>query len=478
MHLHRTLTVLAFCALPTIALRLPIHHHPSSSSSTALAKRGSSLSLHNLGDRHYYADIELGGQNYTVLIDTGSSDLWVAGTVPRSTDTGVSGELAYAKDTVQGPIKTATLRFGDYSVRNQAFLEITPDEIHPQGEGLLGLGPSTGSFIAPLLDGHEGDPPLYRVFNQSLSTPNYFTILLGREKDPTDHFTGSVTIGEVLPEYQSILNETRLRFSNPSPDTGSAHQLHLQVLLDADGIIGPDGEPIPIRTEVAQAEDPARATVVLDSGFSLPQVPKYVSDAIYSRFSGAEYVMVQNIGGIWILPCTVEVNVTVKFAGKEYPIHPLDMTLEPEFLGYDTINNARGENMCLGTFQPYVFERGDFPSYDMIFGMAFMRNVYALFDYGDFLSTSTSQLAEPYIQLLSLTDREEAHSDFVTVRLNGTERPNKGLRDDDDKDSGGNGGPTKGRMHSAIVAAVAVIGVLLLVAGFFVWRARRKGGRV
>ena len=50
---------------------------------------------------------------------------------------------------------------------------------------------------------------------------------------------------------------------------------HLQVLLDAHGIINADGIPIPIKTAVEQTVNKDQATVVFDSGFTLPQFPRF-----------------------------------------------------------------------------------------------------------------------------------------------------------------------------------------------------------
>lgn len=50
---------------------------------------------------------------------------------------------------------------------------------------------------------------------------------------------------------------------------------HLQVLLDANGIINADGNPIPIKTAVKQTVNKDQATVVFDSGFTLPQFPRF-----------------------------------------------------------------------------------------------------------------------------------------------------------------------------------------------------------
>ena len=49
-----------------------------------------------------------------------------------------------------------------------------------------------------------------------------------------------------------------------------------------------------------------------------------------------------------------------------------------------------------------------------------MRNAYMLVNFGDFVDGLSSKTADPYIQLLPLTnDLAEAHSDFVKIRLDG-----------------------------------------------------------
>jgi len=57
----------------------------------------------------------------------------------------------------------------------------------------------------------------------------------------------------------------------------------------------------------------------------------------------------------------------------------------------------------------------------MILGMAFLRNVYLLVNYGDF-QIGTSTKAAPFVQLLSTSNSSsELHTDFVQVRLNGVD---------------------------------------------------------
>jgi len=102
--------------------------------------------------------------------------------------------------------------------------------------------------------------------------------------------------------------------------------------------------------------------------------------------------------------------MTFIFAGQKIPIHPLDTTIDLN------VTNAAGDRVCLGSFQPITTAQDS--NYDTILGMAFLRNVYILIDYGDFVD-GTSSTAAPYIQLLATTDPTEAHQDFVNVRLGG-----------------------------------------------------------
>ena len=50
-----------------------------------------------------------------------------------------------------------------------------------------------------------------------------------------------------------------------------------------------------------------------------------------------------------------------------------------------------------------------------------VRNAYLLVDLGDYVHGSSSSTADPYMQLLSLTQPAEAHKDFVDIRLGGVD---------------------------------------------------------
>lgn len=135
-----------------------------------------------------------------------------------------------------------------------------------------------------------GDPPLDRIFAQNSSTPNFITVLLGRAFDPSSSSDpasfqtseGELTIGEVLSGYEAVQSAPQLNVTTVNLlETGNQHW---QVLLDADGLVGPDGNFVTLTSTVSSIESPTQARVVLDSGFTLPQVPSCVISFLYNFF--------------------------------------------------------------------------------------------------------------------------------------------------------------------------------------------------
>lgn len=375
-------------------------------------KRGHISGLDNGRNLNYMVNITLGGQPLQVLIDTGSSDLWVSDSIVAAHDTGVSSGLSYDIGAVSGSIKTAQLEILGYTVSDQAFLEVSPTPDVPPVPGMLGLGPNSGSRVHASLDNQsQGSAVLDRIFQQNVSSPNILTVLLGRSNDPAEKYPGNITVGEVLPGLESITNEPQVPVTS-LPPSDSADQ-HWQVLLDEDGIIGPDGKPIQVQTNVQSTPNPKQLTAIFDTGYSFPQVPREVSDAIYSGISGASFQFVNGVGQIWVLPCDAEVNLTFKIGGQAYPIHPLDTNSD------DAWTNPDGHT-CLGAFQPSSSSAASGASYDVILGTSFLRNAYLLINFGDFVDGSVNTTADPYVQLLSITDPASAHADFINVRLNPT----------------------------------------------------------
>ncbi|KAH7927809.1 acid protease [Leucogyrophana mollusca] len=412
------------CSPSAFAVKIPFHVHstPSGHTSVNVARQSSSNSTIPVGNTQnafYYSNLTLGGRSISVMLDTGSSDLWVTGSVPNAQDTGKSVTLSYAVGTAAGDIYTAPLEFDGYSVSDQAFLLVTntssfSTNIHAEGyDGLIGLGPNTGSSISKKIDNSSGDNALSRIFSQSSSSDDYITLMLNRNGDPGSQVTGQFTISEVVPGFENITSMPQIAVEKVYKVTDEDQ--HWQILTDkTNGIIGPDGQPIPVDSIVPKAPD-GQLVAVLDSGFTLPQVPRSMSDAIYGRVQGAEW---STTSQAWLVPCGQLINLTFTLGGVAYPIHPLDVS-SSDF----GVTFANGNPACLGTFQPITSAFSLIGEYDMILGMAFLRNTYTLINFGNLVSGGKAS-NNPYVQLLSLTNYEAAVNDFIKVRLNGQNQIN------------------------------------------------------
>lgn len=205
-------------------------------------------------------------------------------------------------------------------------------------EGLIGLGPNTGSVILDKLGDDSGDSVLNRIFSQNTTTANFLSLLLDRQHGGNQSFTGQLTISEVVPGFEAILNTTKLEVDKVHKLTDADQ--HWQAYTDANGMIGPDGKVISVDSIVPSAPD-NQLVAVFDSGYTLPQVPRSMSDAIYGCVQGAVY---SEASGVWTVPCSQEINLSFMFGGQEIPIHPLDVA-SSDFNMVD----ATGAPVCVGT---------------------------------------------------------------------------------------------------------------------------------
>jgi hypothetical protein len=83
--------------------------------------------------------------------------------------------------------------------------------IHQQGyDGLLGLGPNSGSVIRKKVGKGVGDSFLYRFFSQNKASAYFITFFLDRKNDPGATATGQFSVNEVIPSLSDITNMPKL----------------------------------------------------------------------------------------------------------------------------------------------------------------------------------------------------------------------------------------------------------------------------
>ncbi|KAI9059166.1 acid protease [Trametes sanguinea] len=397
-----------------------------SSASASGAKYGTLSSPADLGvtgrfgDAIYTAEIVLGGQNFTVVIDTGSTDLWVDArglNIQLSNNTDIPINFTYAMGGVSGNIAFADLQIGPYTIPNQAFVNATEVDDFPGGiRGLIGMAFDNAALYSELFHhwGSEsanrlGRAPITNLFTQNPSAPGFFDLELSREDITGVERDGHFFFGQHAPEMQSALQK--------APKIERVQALHWTLAMDGMKI---NGKPFTAwNKSVIPGLPQGQVAVPLDSGFTYPQIPDAVVHAIYSSIPGAVFYP-GNIPGIdngpsgtnWVVPCNASANISFTFGGQDYPVHPRDLLEEYDGVKIDTVDGvdvvANG-TVCINRYQSGV---GD-ETYDMILGMAFLRNVYASFNYGNYTPPGVNITGQqPFVQMVPVIDPAQAWADF------------------------------------------------------------------
>lgn len=212
----------------------------------------------------------------------------------------------------------------------------------------MGLGFDDGSVVRGILGQGQGDTPLSRIFQQNRTTQNFVSILLERANDPTDTVTGQITISEFASGLESIGSQPKLDIKNVFFDTSNQHWA---VEIDANGVTGPDGNAISM-TSIVKHVTGGKLIAVLDSGFTFSQVPRSMADAIYGRVQGANY---SQEDGLWLVPCSQELNISFTFSGVKMPVHPLDTVSSDFNLGAyctGTVSVSHSGLLCVDETSP------------------------------------------------------------------------------------------------------------------------------
>nr|AIE76946.1 procardosin B [synthetic construct]5NFG_A Chain A, Procardosin-B,Procardosin-B [Cynara cardunculus]5NFG_B Chain B, Procardosin-B,Procardosin-B [Cynara cardunculus] len=174
------------------------------------------VALTNDRDTAYYGEIGIGTppQNFAVIFDTGSSDLWVPSTKcdtslacvihPRydSGDSstykgnGTTASIQYGTGAIVGFYSQDSVEVGDLVVEHQDFIETTEEDdtvfLKSEFDGILGLGfqeISAGKAV----------PVWYNMVNQGLVEEAVFSFWLNRNVDEEEG--GELVFGGVDPNH-------------------------------------------------------------------------------------------------------------------------------------------------------------------------------------------------------------------------------------------------------------------------------------
>ncbi|KAK7052765.1 Six-hairpin glycosidase [Favolaschia claudopus] len=353
--------------------------------------------LINSNNLRYSTNISIEGNIVNVLIDTGSTDLWVMppGGLKTFTDTGLSATLRYGDAYLQG--KTQNGEEADFA----------------QGHfGILGLGfdtPGSSRINAAVLQAQGaastvGNSVLSNIFAENATGSHYIGISLSRTGDEEGTADGSLTIAEYDSDYAAVANAPKL------PQT-PANSGVWSVVLDGLSV---GGKKINWPTRLTTAVPSGKNIVLLDTGTTNILMPGEQVNAIYSAIPGAVFSPNSNIPlaqfsttrDVWVVPCTATPSVVASF-GYDFPVHPLDVT---DMQVLTTRDGKHSFTVCVNAFA----DIGTIVSTeaDALFGDSFLRNVYSAYDFG----TGGPTKGTPFVQLLSNTDATKSAAGLVSVR--------------------------------------------------------------
>ncbi|KAK7002213.1 acid protease [Favolaschia claudopus] len=316
-------------------------------------------------DQFYFVEVNIGTppQPFKVLLDSGSSDLWVGGSKCSGCPTGLTlydpsksstatnsssvKAIQYGSGSVQGDLFTETIRMGNsFSVSKQGFLigsKVTDNLLTSPVAGLLGLAFSGLS--------QTGTPFWQALMTSNQASSQQMGLWLSRFIDKSnpakEESGGAFTFGGVNPSLYSGDIEYRSL-------TGSALTFWG---LDVSAF-SMQGQKISIADSTKYA--------VFDTGTTAIAGPPDAVKAIWAAVPGSSPL--DSTSGLYQYPCTTTLNPTVSFGGRTWPLTSADMNL----------GKSSTSNMCIGAIFALPTS-GSSGSPSWIFGIAFLKNVYTVF---------------------------------------------------------------------------------------------------
>lgn len=318
---------------------------------TSIKQGGHLVPVSNFLNAQYFSEITIGTppQSFKVVLDTGSSNLWVpskaCGSIAcylhskydssdsstyKKNDT--KFEIHYGSGSVSGLISQDTVSIGDMTIKGQDFGEALEEPglafAFGRFDGILGLGFDTISV-------NKIVPPFYNMIEQDLVDEKVFAFYLTDDKSQSEAIFGGIDESR----YSGDLTYLPLR-----------RKAYWEVDFDA------------ISFGDAKA-DLDNTGVILDTGTSLIALPSTLADLL-NKEMGAK----KGYNGQYSIDCAKRdslPDVTFTLSGKEFAITPYDYILELQ-------------GSCISTFMAMDFPEPVGPL--AILGDAFLRRWYSVYD--------------------------------------------------------------------------------------------------
>merc|ERR1712032_995195 len=325
--------------------------------SSVTSSKADPVVINDYQNAQFYGPIKVGGQEFQVIFDTGSANVWVPGKAcgfltcwlhPRYDESksstyekdGREYKVQYGSGPVEGVFSKDTVTVGGIDVKGQLFAEVSKVSFGPLNiafaagkfDGLLGLGfKSISQYQIPtpfesMIDQKLIDEPVFAFYLQQDASKQGELILGGFDKS---HYTGELV------------------------DVPLTSETYWAVSLDAMKYGGSSVVSSPMKA-------------IIDSGTSLLAGPKDAVAAL-AKQAGAKLVA----GKEYTIDCSKKSSLpdlTVTLGGEDFTLTPDDYVL-----------SVSGQ--CLFAMMGIDVPAPMGPLW--IMGDVFMRKYYCIFDYGN-----------------------------------------------------------------------------------------------
>ncbi|RIA93908.1 aspartic peptidase domain-containing protein [Glomus cerebriforme] len=308
-------------------------------------------------DLSYFGQITVGNQNFNVILDTGSSNLFVPNKgctsltcknhnvfdpakSPTFKPEGNPWKIQYGIGSASGITGIDNVQIGTFIAQNQIFglaNLISDDNAQHIPDGILGLAfdnLNTMDKNAPTL--------VSTLINQNVMNP-IFSFHFSRAADVNDQ--GTFTLGGVdQTKFTGNINYNPV-IATPAIKTIGLWTINLDDVVVNDQPIGFTGR-----------------SAIIDSGTSNIILPNADAAIVHQQIPGSQFVP---DASAYVIPCDTTTVVSFKFGGINYAIQPKDLILVP-----------LDQNNCVSTLLPIL----DLGPTTWLIGIPFLKNVYSVFD--------------------------------------------------------------------------------------------------
>lgn len=323
------------------------------------ASDGDVVPLKNFMDAQYYGPISIGtpAQEFSVIFDTGSSNLWIPSKTCSLLDiacqlhnkydntesttykkNGSKFEIQYGTGSLSGFVSEDVVTVGTAEAKGQLFCEATSEPgltfVTAKFDGILGLA-------FPSISVNQMPPVFNTLMDQGAVEENLFAFYLNRDQSSSiggsldlggiddSHYTGDIVYHDVVMEKYWTLEM---------------------------GSVAYDGKDIGLKASRA----------AIDTGTSLIGAPKKVAAQINSLIGAT------TLGPASTVDCSTLdslKDITLNFNGHDYVLSPEDYVLKVSELG---------QTVCMSGFMGI-----DIPAYPdlWIVGDVFIGKYYSVFNY-------------------------------------------------------------------------------------------------